>query len=281
MTDWQDRAEKCVRTIEEVGYVIVPDVLDAACLAAIREALAPQLQEKLLGRNNFEGHRTERVYSLVGQGEVFEELAEHPLVMGVCDAMLQPSYLLSASQAIHIRAGETAQPFHTDDAFYPFSRPRKAFSVATIWAIDAFTNSNGATQLVPGSHLWDDQQVGDLLRLIPFESKRGDDAVPTDPEVPLGIESDLVDALMSPGSVAIFVGTLVHRGGRSDGENRLALSNQYCEPWARPQENFFLSIPPEKVRAMSPRVQSLLGYSIHPPFMGHSRGRHPLRALEP
>ena len=69
------------------------------------------------------------------------------------------------------------------------------------------------------------------------------------------------------------------------GENRsaaprLALSNQYCEPWARQQENYFLSLAPETVRGMSPRVQALLGYSIHPPFMGHVNGLHPRRTLE-
>ena len=30
---------------------------------------------------------------------------------------------------------------------------------------------------------------------------------------------------------------------------------------------------------MSPRLQALLGYSIHPPFMGHANGLHPLRTL--
>jgi ectoine hydroxylase-related dioxygenase (phytanoyl-CoA dioxygenase family) len=62
---------------------------------------------------------------------------------------------------------------------------------------------------------------------------------------------------------------------------RTAISNQYCEPWARPQENFFLSIPREKVAKMSPRLQTLLGYSIHPPFMGQVTARHPLKTLDP
>ena len=29
------------------------------------------------------------------------------------------------------------------------------------------------------------------------------------------------------------------------------------------------------------RIQSMLGYSIHPPFMGHVNGLHPLRLLDP
>jgi ectoine hydroxylase-related dioxygenase (phytanoyl-CoA dioxygenase family) len=73
----------------------------------------------------------------------------------------------------------------------------------------------------------------------------------------------------------------VHRGGENrSARPRLALSNQYCEPWARQQENYSLAIPPGRVRELSPRVQALLGYSIHPPFMGHVGGIHPRRLLD-
>ncbi|HSW14792.1 MAG TPA: hypothetical protein VLI06_18250 [Solimonas sp.] len=62
---------------------------------------------------------------------------------------------------------------------------------------------------------------------------------------------------------------------------RLAFSNQYCESWARTQENFFLGVPPQRAAAMSPRLQSLLGYNIHPPFMGHVTASQPMKALRP
>ena len=51
--------------------------------------------------------------------------------------------------------------------------------------------------------------------------------------------------------------------------------------WARTQENFFLGIPPQLVRGMSPHLQELLGYNIWPPFMGHVTASHPLKTLEP
>jgi ectoine hydroxylase-related dioxygenase (phytanoyl-CoA dioxygenase family) len=86
---------------------------------------------------------------------------------------------------------------------------------------------------------------------------------------------------MPAGSVVVFLGTLVHRGGQNRGTMpRLALSNQYCAPWARQQENFMMSVPREKAQRMSARVQALLGYSIHPPFMGHVEGLHPSRLLQ-
>jgi ectoine hydroxylase-related dioxygenase (phytanoyl-CoA dioxygenase family) len=261
------------------GYIVVPELIDAPTLAEMRRSLAPHLASEPAGRNNFEGHRTQRIYSLVARGRVFEELVTHPLVLSICDALLEPNYLLTASQAIAIAPGETPQALHYDDGFYSIARPRPAVSISTIWAIDAFTSENGATQIIPGSQLWSQEEVAQLLERIPFATQR--DGEPSEEPALPSLEARASDVLMAPGSVLIFLGTLVHRGGGNrSGATRLALSNQYCQPWARPQENYVLSIPRAQARRMSPRLQALLGYSIHPPFMGHAGGVHPRRYLE-
>ena len=89
---------------------------------------------------------------------------------------------------------------------------------------------------------------------------------------------------MPPGAICVFQGTLLHGGGaiRSNAP-RLAFTNQYCEPWARPQENFYLGVPKEKVRAMSREMQILLGYELRRPgdIMGQVGGYHPIKTLDP
>jgi ectoine hydroxylase-related dioxygenase (phytanoyl-CoA dioxygenase family) len=271
-----------VDTIRAQGWVIIPDLLPAADLPVMRAALAPHLGAMLLGRNNFEGHETQRVYSLVAKHPLFAALVEHPRVLALCDAFLAPSYLLTASQAICIRPGETPQPWHTDDSFYPIPRPRAAISISTIVAIDAFTSENGATQLISGSHRWDDVAVAAMNREIPSQTVPRAARRPTlPPEVAPDLAAQAVDLVMPAGAAVVFLGTLVHRGGRNRSDApRLALSNQYCEPWARQQENYCLSVPRATAAAMSTRLQSLLGYSIHPPFMGHQNGLHPRRLLD-
>ena len=267
--------------IEERGYVLIPELLDRATLAEVRAALASHLRAELLGRNDFEGHLTERVYSLVARGAVFERLTEHPRILAILDTLLEPSYLLSASQAINILPGETAQAVHADDLFYRIARPRRAVSIATIWAVDDFTTENGATQIIPGSHRWSDADVESFLYSIDFQTRDPEQRIPRPDRAPDDLRKQLVDAVMPAGSVIVFLGTLIHRGGANRSQRpRLALSNQYCEPWARPQENYFLSIPAEKTRAMSARVQQLLGYSIHPPFACPMNGVHPKTFLE-
>src|SRR5690606_32643455 len=123
--------------------------------------LAPHL-DRHTGRNNFEGERTERVYALVARGAIFERIAEDPRVLALLDRLPTPGSLLTASQAIRILPGETPQPIHYDDQFYPIPRPRPAISISTIVAIDAFTAENGGTEILPGSHTMDDAEIAGI-----------------------------------------------------------------------------------------------------------------------
>lgn len=239
--------------LDRDGYIILEGLLDSAQCAALRAELLPLLGPN--GRNAFEGHRTQRLYSVLGKTRMVDRLVDHPRVLALLDRLLLPGYLLSQLQTINIAPGENAQLLHPDDGFYPVPRPRKALSAATIWAIDEFTAENGATMLIPGSHRWPDGRT---------------------PQ-----EDDIrVPGVMPAGSCVFFLGTLWHGGGANRSASaRLAVTAQYCEPWLRTQEAFTLSTSRDTVRAVSPEIRRMLGYSIHPPFIGMVDGMHPDRLL--
>jgi len=242
---------------ERDGYVVLPSLLAAHELDAVLEGLEPYLgAEAPLGRNDFEGLRTNRVYALLAKVPTMATIVEHPRVLSLLDALLEPGYLLSAALAINLLPGETAQAWHYDDGFYTLPRPRPPVSISTIWALDDFTVANGATEVVPGSHLWGSEVVSD------------DDA-------------RRVPVVMPAGSVVVFSGTLWHRGGANlSAARRLCVSPQYCQPWARQQENMMLAVG-RRALDYSPRIRGMLGYSIHPPFMGMVDGMHPSRLIDP
>lgn len=257
-----------LQQIEAQGYTIVTDFLSARTLQRVRDGLAPHLRSHA-GRNNFEGHQTERVYTLVGRGPVFEEIVQDDRILGLLDALLSPGYLLTASQAICIYPGETPQPIHYDDVFYPIARPRPSVSISTIVAVDAFTADNGCTEVIPGSHRWSDADIAGAY-----------DGRDANAPMPAALTRQLVPVVMPAGACIVFHGTLLHRGGANRSRApRLAFSNQYCQPWARTQENFFLGLPTSLVKHMSPRLQTLLGYDVMPPFMGHVTASHPAKVL--
>ncbi|MDB5469674.1 MAG: phytanoyl-CoA dioxygenase family protein [Caulobacter sp.] len=263
----------CKAEYDERGFVIFERVLDDRALAELRAALEPHFTK--FGRNDFEGERTNRVYALLAKGRVFADLATHPLALAFAEAELGPTCLLSACLAINLHPGETVQPWHTDDGGIQAPRPRKAWGVSCFWAIDDTTALNGATEVIPGSHLWGESMIEGSAAPTSFQTGayRLDDSDP-------GARADAVKMVMPAGSLAIAKGTLLHRGGanRSD-KARLIITPQYCAGWARQLENMTLAVPPEIAATLPERARELLGYSIHPPFMGYVDGVHPRRLL--
>lgn len=250
-------SQSLVERIRSDGYAILEHAIDDALVTDIKCELAPWLDRKHMGRNDFEGYHTERVYALLAKAPSIAQLIEHPVVLAVLDRLLPTNYLLSAALAINVHPGETPQRFHVDDAGGNLlKRPRQHVGVSTMWALDDFTAQNGATEVVPGSHLWEE----------------GREPTP----------ADAIKAVMPAGSVMLFLGNVLHRGGANESTGvRLGITPQYCAPFIRQLETMVLAVPPEIAGRYSDRIQSLLGYSVvEPGFMGYVDGLHPKRLID-
>ena len=78
-----------VRELKQQGYTIIEDFLSAGQLAEVKDFLAHR-GVAFTGRNNFEGSRTERIYALLTQGKVFQDIVEDARIMALCDQFLEP-----------------------------------------------------------------------------------------------------------------------------------------------------------------------------------------------
>ncbi|MEQ1786062.1 MAG: phytanoyl-CoA dioxygenase family protein [Acidimicrobiales bacterium] len=242
-----------VDALEQDGCVVVERFIPPAKVTALKAELAPHRDETPLGRNDFEGFATKRIYALFAKTRGFDELATHPTLLGVLDRVLG-HYQLSGPVGIDVGPHESPQGLHRDDVVYPLSWPHPQVVLNTMWALDDFTADNGATLIVPGSH-----------RSSPDEMPPDDAAI---------------KATMPAGSVMFYVGTVWHGGGANEtDERRLGVILEYAASWLRAQENHVTAVPVEVMRTLDPRLQELLGYNIFPPFLGYVDGRHPLRAI--
>lgn len=246
--------EPIVDALRRDAVVVVDDVLDAERLAAMRDELGGVLDATPTGRNDFEGFGTKRIYRLFAKTRAFDDLAVHPVMLGVLERTLGHSQL-SAPTGILIGPGEAAQILHRDDSIYPLPEPHGEVVLNTIWAFDDFTVENGATRFALGSRRWE-----------PGRFPRDDEPV--------------VPAEMTAGSVAFYTGSIWHGGGanRTD-RSRLGVILEYVAAWLRPQENHVIGVAPEVVATLPEPLQEMLGYNIFPPFMGYVDGRHPRRFL--
>lgn len=239
--------------IERDGYSLIENVFDGAFADALLEDIGRIVEAEGtdLGPNDFEGFNTRRVYNLLAHGPLWQTLPIHPRVLPVVEGVLDRGCLISSLSSIDIGPGESAQMIHADDQLIGLQRPHPAIVCNTMWALTDFTEANGATRIVPGSHLVD-----------------------SSPEIGAPIES--IAAEMPRGSVLIWNGSLWHGGGANQTKaSRLGIASNYCAGFIRQQENQQLGIPREVAKTFSTRLRQLVGYGIYRHLIGHIDKRNP------
>lgn len=260
--------------VHNCGYAVIESVMTAHEIEAYRKVLNAHMAQSPTGRNVFEGTKSHRLYALLAKSPLFADMIQHPLAIAFAEHFLGTTFLLSACLSINLHPGETVQPWHTDDGHISVPQPHGIFGISVFWALDDTTEENGATEILPFSHRWDSHEIEGRLDNAHFAQREDLDGA-------VEQNSSAVKATMPAGSVMIMRSDVWHRGGanRTD-QDRMIVTPQYCAGWARPLESMLLAVPPEKAASLPKRIQELLGYSIHTPFMGYVDGMHPSRVLQ-
>ena len=230
------------RQLDELGYCVVEDALEPSLLERLRARVVEQAAgERAVGTAHLEWDgANQRIWFLLNKGRVFQELLLHPLVEAAMSHLLGKSFILSSLSANIAGRGGEEMVLHADQGYLPFPTPKPV--VANIaWMLTDFTEENGATLVVPGSHL----RQEDIAR-----SGLPGDAAP-------------VAAEGRAGSALVFDGRLWHGTGRNrTDEKRHAVLSYHCRPFLRQQENPFLTLDPEVVGGFSDELRARTGYKM-------------------
>jgi ectoine hydroxylase-related dioxygenase (phytanoyl-CoA dioxygenase family) len=246
-----------IQQVAEQGYTIVADAIEPRLVDALRGEL--ERLERFFAvepaANSFEGHHTLRIYNLLAFDRVFEQVPVHRHVLPIVEGVLDPGCLISSLSSISIEPGETAQPIHADDQLIPIPKPHPPTVCNSMWALTDFTEANGATRIVPGTHL-------------------------ADHSPDYGGDYDSIAAEMPAGSVLIWHGSLWHGGGaNTTDDTRMGIAMNYCAGYIRQQENQQLGLARETVSRFSPRLRELVGYSVYNMLIGHINKQSPEQLL--
>ena len=235
-----------VRAMERDGACIIRDVLSPEQLQTLQAELLPLIDQTPDGLDDWSGRKTRRTGGLIARSAAVREIALNPLTLGAANATLRQfcsRIQLNITQLITILPGQGAQPLHRDRFVWGGDDSGGVIPEGIepqcngIWAVSDFTEENGATHIVPGSHKWGFKR----------QARR----------------DESVQAVMKAGSVLLYNGTVIHSGGENRGTTpRVALNVTYTLGWLRQEENQYLSCPPEIAKNFDQDLTDLLGYSF-------------------
>ena len=201
-------ADDIAAALTEDGAAIVDALAPASVMDRAAEELQPYIAATGIGRDDFAGRRTRRTGGLIARSETCRDLVMNPLVLSAAKKMLAhaATFQIHLTQVITIEPDAPAQPIHRDQWVFDFFKFPKGFEVQlnTIWAMTDFTAQNGATRVIPKSHLFDDG--------LKFEEK---DAEPAE---------------MAKGSALFYTGSIYHGGGANRSDYDSMRDQSYLQP---------------------------------------------------
>ena len=239
--------DRAFALLNEHGYLVVRGAVDQATVEAMRREFRPFLDATPLCTKPTQGLGTRRFKGAFVKSRAYHDFAMNPLILALADRILLPNcsrYTLSGSDCFEVGPGSDFQPLHRDDSIYPTPHPHCEYIFNVMCAISDFTEENGATRVIPKSHLW--------------------------PEGRAGRQEEAISAVMPSGSILVIMGSTVHGAGRNAAREELHMSTNatYNLGWLRQQENQYLFAPPEVAKTFDPRMARLIGYQTHPPHLG-------------
>ncbi|WP_011296141.1 phytanoyl-CoA dioxygenase family protein [Cupriavidus necator] len=238
---------------EEDGCVILKNYLTADQVRAFNAEIEPQMrrltpgckQEEYEIMAEFHGQNTKRLTGLANISKTFrEEILDLDVFHAMGDAIFQEesgTCWLTTAQVIEIGPDSRAQPLHRDlegwTHFLKMGRASPEIVINFLVALTDFTEENGATRVIPGSHKWPDYaDRGTPDMTIPVEMKAGD--------------------------AVLFTGKLVHGGGANRTKDffRRGVTIPLIPGFLTPEEAVPLLVDIEAVRTLPERVQRVLGF---------------------
>lgn len=238
-----------IEAIEEVGAAIIDGLATSQQIEAVIAEVQPFVDEADPDMEHvndvlqtfFRGVRN--VTGLAAKSPTFvESVMLHPHLLGAADAIIGPncaSYTLNVAHLMVREPGAPRQWLHRDQnvwSFLPEGHPE--VEVSSVIALSDFTEANGGTVVVPGSHRWEPGR---------------------EPE-----EHELAYAEMPAGSAVVYLGSTIHAGGTNRSTaGRPGIHLSYVAGWLRAEENNVLSTTPTVARTLPRRAQELVGYAMH------------------
>jgi ectoine hydroxylase-related dioxygenase (phytanoyl-CoA dioxygenase family) len=227
--------------IEELGFAIVPDVVDKDECERLKHQLKIAIEEDWREFKDLPGKEKNLVVDLVARGTAFVKLLENEKMHEVFSHFLSGTCVLYSFTSTILEPNEkpAASAIHVDS---PRLIPGYHAGVVMTLALDDFTEENGATYYLPGSQRSD---------VVPAEDY---------------FYKNAVRVSRKAGDAVFFNPRVFHAGGinRTDA-TRHAVTLYACRSFMRQRFDYPRMVGPEILSQLGERGRAFLGFDVRVP----------------
>ncbi len=141
--------------LDQNGYLPLPGALDESALAEVANRVNELVacEGPRAGTEFRREEGTDRLANLVDKGEAFDRCWNYPpQLAAVSHVFAGNDFKLHSLNTRSALPGSGRQALHTD---WAEAVPSDRYQVCnSVWMLDDFTEENGPTRVVPGSHRW-------------------------------------------------------------------------------------------------------------------------------
>lgn len=237
----QDTASLAEEIVQGKGYILLPELFTPREISEARLHLLKLATEEPSGRILKAGERS-RLYRLLDEAEIFEQMVQHPQVIEVVEAVLANDMTLGGFSAHILYPGATNMGAHVDYPYFTMTPPYPAtpvMEVQAIWMMEDFTETNGAPLFAANTQKL--CQFPNLKRFTESAQKVTGKA----------------------GSVVLSHGLCWHDTSINySNQPRVSVLGNYNPKFIRPLENPAQHLSSTFLEQTSPKLKQLLGYEF-------------------
>jgi len=239
-----DQLNTIENDLNHIGFYIIENVISAAEADQVRQISLDLAEEDLMnGRDHsYADGKCRRVWAIVGKDPIFRRLIQHPTIIDAWKHILGNDVVASTFTANIVYPGAESSGWHVDYPYWAMESPfpRGALTGQTVWMIDDFTTSNGATACIKGSHQTlsppDADQISQMEQAI---------------------------AVAPKGSVMLTNGAIWHRStANRTNQLRVGLLGMYNRSVILPQEDMPSQLTDPELESESDLLKQLLGRQV-------------------
>lgn len=238
----EDQVTEALYLVRSRGYAVLSCFYDTVTCETLKADLVNAINEyKTFSSSDRSEKDRFHIHDLMNHSPLFCRMLEDPRLQQLLAPLLGEFWIMYAftSSSVPPRGTNYGHRVHND---CPRFAPGYIFNVGLLWALDEFTQENGGTVVLPGSHHVEDTPSTELF------------------------ENHAIQLTAPAGTLILFNARMYHRSGENTTDTwRHSLTMNACRSYMKQRMDWVRMIIPSHTDTLNAQARRIIGFDTRLP----------------